>query len=54
MFKIEAKKRTLKILKRLDKERKNKIKDVIASLKNDPVPFFLKKIRYCQVKRLRE
>jgi len=39
MFKVEAKKRTLKILKRLDEEKKNKIKEVIVTLKNDPVPF---------------
>jgi len=39
MFKVEAKKRTLKILKRLSEERKNKIKDVITTLKSDPVPF---------------
>ena len=39
MFKVEAKKRTLKILKRLSQERKNKIKEVIATLKRDPIPF---------------
>ena len=39
MFKVEAKKRTLKILKRLSGERKNKIKDVITALKSDPIPF---------------
>jgi len=39
MFKVEAKKRTLKILQRLSGERKNKIKDVITALKSDPIPF---------------
>lgn len=39
MFKVEAKKRTLKILKSFDEERKNKIKEIIATLKNEPVPF---------------
>ena len=39
MFKVEAKKRTLKILKRLSEERKNKIKEVITTLKSDPIPF---------------
>ena len=39
MFKVEAKKRTLKILKRLSQERKNKIKEVITTLKSDPIPF---------------
>ncbi len=38
MFKVEAKKRTLKILKRLSEERKNKIKEVITTLKSDPMP----------------
>ena len=33
MFKVEAKKRTLKILQRLSGERENKIKDVITALK---------------------
>jgi len=39
MFKVEAKKRTLKILKTLSEERKNKIKEVITTLKSDPIPF---------------
>ena len=39
MFRVEAKKRTLKILKRLSQERKNKIKEVITTLKSDPIPF---------------
>lgn len=39
MFKVEAKKRTLKILKKLSEERKNRIKEVITTLRNDPVPF---------------
>jgi mRNA interferase RelE/StbE len=39
MFKIEAKKRTLKILKKLSEEKKNKIKEVVTTLKNDPIPF---------------
>jgi len=39
MFKVEAKKRTLKNLKRLSEERKNKIKDVITTLKSDPILF---------------
>ena len=30
---------TLKILKRLSEERKNKIKEVITTLKSDPIPF---------------
>ncbi|MGB9758923.1 MAG: type II toxin-antitoxin system RelE family toxin [Thermoproteota archaeon] len=39
MFKLEAKKRTLKFLKTLSKERKNKIKEVLSILSNDPLPF---------------
>ena len=39
MFRVEAKKGTLKILKRLSQERKNKIKEVITTLKSDPIPF---------------
>lgn len=39
MFKVEAKKRTLKILKRLSEEKKNKIREVITSLKSEPIPF---------------
>jgi len=39
MFKVEAKKRTLKALKKLSEERKDKIKEAITVLKNDPVPF---------------
>ncbi len=39
MFKIEAKRRTLKILKKLSEEEKNKIKEVITTLKNDLIPF---------------
>jgi len=39
MFKVEAKKRTLKILERLNEERKNKIKELIATLKSEPIPF---------------
>jgi len=39
MFKVESKKRTLKILKRLSGEKKNRIREVIATLKNEPLPF---------------
>jgi len=39
MFKVEAKKRTLKILKRLSKEKKNKIREAVTILKSEPIPF---------------
>lgn len=39
MFNVEAKKRTLKIIKKLDENRKNRIKEVITTLKSDPIPF---------------
>lgn len=39
MFKIEAKKRTLKILKKLSEERKKRIKENIITLGSDPVHF---------------
>jgi len=39
MFKVESKKRTLKILKRLSGEKKNRIREVIATLKSEPLPF---------------
>jgi mRNA interferase RelE/StbE len=39
MFEVEAKKKALKILKTFSEERKDKIKEVITVLKNDPVPF---------------
>ncbi len=39
MLKAEARKEDFKILKKLSKERKNKIKDVITALKSDPIPF---------------
>ena len=39
MFKVEAKKRTLKILKILSKEKKNKIKEVLSILSDNPAPF---------------
>jgi len=34
MFKVEAKKRTLKILKRLSEEKKNKVREVMVALKS--------------------
>jgi len=39
MFKVEAKKKALKTLERLNRERKNRIKEVILTLKSDPIPF---------------
>jgi len=39
MFKVEAKKKTLKIIRTLSEERKGKIKEIIATLKSDPIPF---------------
>ena len=48
MFKVEAKKRTLKILKRLSQERRNKIKEVITTLKSDPI--FFKKFDVAKLK----
>ena len=39
MFRIEAKKKALRALERLNHERKNKIKKVILPLKSDPIPF---------------
>ena len=41
MLKVEAKKRTLKILQRLSGERKNKIKDVITALKSVLICYLL-------------
>lgn len=39
MFKVESKKKTLKFLRRLSRKRKDRIKEIIAALKNDPIPF---------------
>lgn len=39
MFKIEAKKRVLKTLRDLDRDRKNRIKEALLILSNDPLPF---------------
>jgi len=39
MFKVEAKRKALKILKKLGRERRNKIRELIVSLKSDPIPF---------------
>lgn len=39
MFKIEAKKRVLKTLRDLDRDRKNRIKEAFHILSNDPLPF---------------
>ncbi|MEM2940025.1 MAG: type II toxin-antitoxin system RelE/ParE family toxin [Thermoproteota archaeon] len=39
MFKIEAKKRVLKALEDLSGKEKNRIKEALAILSNDPLPF---------------
>ena len=39
MFRIEAKKRVLKTLRDLDRDRKNRIKEAFLILSNDPLPF---------------
>ncbi|MGQ9691798.1 MAG: type II toxin-antitoxin system RelE family toxin [Thermoproteota archaeon] len=39
MFKIEAKKRVLKTLRDLSRERKNRVKEAFTILSNDPLPF---------------
>lgn len=39
MFRIEAKKRVLKILKVLDKKSRSRIMEVFLALSNDPLPF---------------
>lgn len=39
MFEVEAKRKTLKILKMLTVEKKNKIRELIITLKDDPLPF---------------
>jgi len=39
MFEIEAKRRVLRALERLDRRRKNKVREVLMILKTDPVPF---------------
>ncbi|NHV98328.1 MAG: type II toxin-antitoxin system RelE/ParE family toxin [Thaumarchaeota archaeon] len=39
MIKIEAKKRVLKTLRDLDRDRKNRIKEALLILSNDPLPF---------------
>jgi len=39
LFRIEAKKRVLKTLRDLDRDRKNRIKEAFLILSNDPLPF---------------
>jgi len=39
LIKIEAKKRVLKTLRDLDRDRKNRIKEALLILSNDPLPF---------------
>ena len=39
MFRVEAKRRALRALAKLTIKRKNRIKEVILILKNDPIPF---------------
>ena len=39
MFRVEAKKKALKALEKLSLERKNRIKEVMLTLKGDPIPF---------------
>jgi mRNA-degrading endonuclease RelE of RelBE toxin-antitoxin system len=39
MFRVEAKREALRALERLNRERKGRIKEVILTLKNDPIPF---------------
>ena len=39
MFKVEAKRRVLKALEKLSLEEKERIEEVILTLKNDPIPF---------------
>jgi mRNA interferase RelE/StbE len=39
MFRVEAKRKALRALERLNRERKGRIKEVILTLKNDPIPF---------------
>ncbi len=38
MFEVNAKKSVLKVTSRLDSKRKIKIKDILATLKDNPVP----------------
>lgn len=38
-FKVEAKNRVLKALEKLNLEKKARIKEVMLTLKNDPIPF---------------
>ena len=39
MFKIEAKRWVLRALEKLDRERKDRVREVLMVLKMDPVPF---------------
>jgi mRNA interferase RelE/StbE len=39
MFKIEAKRRVLRALEKLDRERKDRVREVLIALRMDPVPF---------------
>jgi mRNA interferase RelE/StbE len=39
MFKVEAKKKTLKSFEALSEKRKDEIKEIIIALKSDPIPF---------------
>jgi len=39
MFRVEAKRRALRALERFTLERKNRVKEVISTLKGDPIPF---------------
>jgi mRNA interferase RelE/StbE len=39
MFRVEAKRRVLRALERFTLERKNRVKEVISTLKSDPIPF---------------
>jgi len=39
MLKIEAKRRVLRALEKLDRERKDRVRGVLIALRTDPVPF---------------
>jgi len=39
MFRVESKKKAPKIVRKLDKKRKDKVKEMITTLKSDPIPF---------------
>jgi mRNA-degrading endonuclease RelE of RelBE toxin-antitoxin system len=39
MLKIEAKRRVLRALEKLDRERKDRVREVLIALRTDPVPF---------------